>query len=132
MVRGRSTMKKWCLVLAVIAAALPLGIAGCAKPTSDTGNLRVVVQGAGDGRLAGVKVVSNTQPDGQLKVTGITGGEGTVTFNGMKAGQYEFYVSGAGYTQQEFSVDVAAGRTKDITVTLVKTSGRHVVAEGVA
>ncbi len=110
--------------MAVLSTAvLALGLAACAGPSATTGSLHVLVQGAGDGPLAGVKVVSNTQPDGQLKVTGITASDGTVTFNGIKAGQYEFYVSGAGYQQQEFSVAVSAEKTTNTTITMEKPTG---------
>ncbi len=120
----KSLMKKWWLMLAVLAAAVLLsGAAACAKPSGDTGNLHVLVQGTGAGPLSGVKVVSNSQPDGQLKVTGLTGSDGTVTFNGIKVGQYEFYVNGAGYQQQDFGVVVSPGATRNVTITMERSSG---------
>lgn len=66
----------------------------------------------------GAKVVSNTQPEGQLKVTGITEASGTVTFNGIKAGEYQFYITRFDYLQEEVEITVVAGQTTVITVKL--------------
>ena len=68
--------------------------------------------------LSGAKVVSNTQPEGQLKVTGITGDNGTVTFNSIKEGEYEFYVSRFDYVQQEFAASIRPGQTTETTIIL--------------
>jgi hypothetical protein len=52
-------------------------------PTPLTGNLVFKVIDSTGKPLAGAKVVSEEQPDGQLKVTGMTDTNGTVTFNNM-------------------------------------------------
>ena len=85
----------------------------------DTGNLHVMVVSTDNIPLAGAKVVSNTQPEGQLKLTGITGDDGKVTFSDVLTGDYEFYVSRFNYIPQEFSVSLESGYTKEITITLV-------------
>jgi hypothetical protein len=72
--------------------------------------------------LAGAKVISNTQPEEQLKVTGITGDDGTVTYRDIKTGEYEFYISRFDYEYTEFGVTIVAGQTTNITITLTRTS----------
>jgi hypothetical protein len=94
--------------------------AGCAAP--GTGSLHVLVVNEDNAPLSGAKVVSNTQPEGQLKVTGGTDGEGSVTFDGIAAGEYEFYVSRFDYENQVFKVTVKAKHTAEVTITLKKTS----------
>jgi hypothetical protein len=89
-------------------------LAGCT--TSKVGELDVLVQNTKSEPLAGAKVVSNIQPDGQLKVTGMTNSEGWVFFKDIKAGDYEFYISY--YGQKEFNVTVKAGKTTSITVVM--------------
>jgi len=118
---GRPSLKKWCLLLALLAAVavLPFGAMACA---GDTGDLMVYVEGP-DGLLGGAKVVSISQPEGQLKVTGITVESGLVTFEGIKTGEYTFSVSRFGYEPKEVSIDVRAARPQALTVKLVKTAG---------
>jgi uncharacterized lipoprotein NlpE involved in copper resistance len=94
---------------------------GCTSRVIGDGSLHVLVLGVNNEPLAGAKVISNTQPEGQLKVTGITQTDGTVMYNNIKAGAYEFYVSRFDYEQKEFTVTVVAGRTTEVTITLVKT-----------
>ncbi len=112
---------KWfpsaCLLVA--AVLLLLAASACAGRAAD---LMVYVEGP-DGLLGGAKVVSTSQPDGQLKVTGITVESGLVTFTGIKTGPYSFSVSRSGYEPKEVSMDVRAGRPQALTVRLVKTSG---------
>jgi hypothetical protein len=113
-------MKKT-LGLALILGVLGLVVAGCSTNSTNTGtgSLNVLVLGTDEVPLSGAKVVSNTQPEGQLKVTGITGDNGTVTFNSIKEGEYEFYVSRFDYEQREFTMDIEPGQVKEITITLV-------------
>lgn len=108
------------LGFALLAAALLLlSATACA---GSTGDLMVYVQGP-DGLRGCAKVVSNTQPEGRLKVTGVTVEAGLVTFEGIKTGRYTFSVSRFGYEPKEVSIDVRAGRPQALTVTLAKTSG---------
>jgi hypothetical protein len=105
--------------LAVIFAVLVVVIAyltGCSS-SSGLGDLHVLVLGD-QGPLDGAKVISQTQPDGQLKVTGITQSDGTVTYRRIKTGDYTFYVSRFDYQQKEFTVSVSAGRITELTVTM--------------
>jgi hypothetical protein len=99
------------LAVVVLAAALP----GCG---GSEGGLKVKVVDASGAAISGAKVVSNTQPEGQLKVTGITLADGYVTFNGIAAGGYSFYISAAGFQQKDFTATVAGGKTADITITM--------------
>ncbi len=117
------------LIAPVIVAALAIVALGCTGtgtptqtlPASGTGSLRVTVQSSDGSPLAGAKVISNTQPDGQLKVTGSTGQDGAVTYKDIKAGDYEFYISRFDYEQKQFSVTVVADKVTGITITLNHT-----------
>ncbi len=68
-------------------------------------------------------MVSDTQPEGQLKVTGITAGDGSVTFKSLKPGRYDFYVTRFDYDERDFTVTVRGGGTASVTVTLTKAAG---------
>lgn len=103
----------------LIVALLIAGFLGCAGAN---GNLHVQVVGQGGAVVTGAKVVSNTQPADQLKVTGITGTDGSVTYNEIASGEYSFYITAANYQQQDFSVKVSGGKTNSITITLTPTS----------
>jgi hypothetical protein len=109
-------MKKIAVLGSIIVLLLVL-VAGCGS--SGKGSFRVTITNEGAAPLTGAKVVSEYQPDGQLKVTGITAGDGKVTFNDIQAGTYRFYVSVAGFQQQEFEVTVTAGRTAENTVSMI-------------
>ena len=43
--------------------------------------------------------MSDMQPDGQLKLEGLTDNNGNVVFQDVKSGDYEFYVSRYNYTE---------------------------------
>ena len=111
-------MHKKILIILGTALILAAALAGC---TGGTGSLHVQVIGDGNTGLPGAKVISNEQPGGQLKVTGMTGADGSVTYDGIKAGEYDFYVSAGGYEQKNFTVDVPRGKTANITIALNRT-----------
>ncbi len=114
-------MKKWVLAAAaIVAGILTLGLAaGC---TANTADLKVVVHGPDGVPLSGAKVVSNEQPEGQLKVTGLTGDDGSATFAGIKPGDYQFTISRFDYEPKDVSYKVVAGHM-EVNVTLAKASG---------
>jgi hypothetical protein len=86
-------------------------------PTPLTGDLQFKVTDLSGNPLPGAKVVSEEQPEGQLKVTGMTDYSGTVTFKDNKPGEYRFYVSGAGFLQQNnVAAAVANGQTSSVAV----------------
>jgi hypothetical protein len=87
--------------------------------SSNKGNLQVQILGADKAPIAGAKVVSNAEPAGQLKVTGMTKSDGTVIYNNIAPGEYVFYVSVAGYQQTDFKVTVQQSKTTGVTVNLV-------------
>jgi uncharacterized membrane protein len=114
------------LMIFAVVLVLTTATLGCAVQTTTqtggSGNLHVLIISTDGGVLAGAKVVSDEQPEGQLKVTGITKDDGSVTYNDIKAGKYEFYVSRFDYENKDFSVTVIAGKTTDITVTLTRAT----------
>jgi hypothetical protein len=113
-------MAKKVLTMVVVAILTAVLVTGCAKttPTAVDGNLRVTVYGVYHQPLQGAKVVSDSQPDGQLKVTGLTDADGIVWFQNIKPGKYDFYVSRFDYNQTQFSVTVNSGQTTEIPVYL--------------
>jgi hypothetical protein len=114
------TLAKKILTLFLVAIASGIFLTGCAKTTPATGNtnLRVNVYGVLHQPLQGAKVVSDSQPDGQLKVTGLTGADGAVWFQNIKTGNYDFYISRFDYNQTQIHVIVNAGQTTEIPVYL--------------
>ncbi len=108
-------MKKIAVLSAGVVLLLFL-VMGCGSQDSGTGSLKVTVTNGGTTPVSGAKVVSGSQPDGQLKVTGITNSDGTVIFNDIKTGTYQFYVTAAGFIQQEFEATVTSGHTAETTV----------------
>ena len=116
--------KIFTLFLAVLTITVLL--TGCTKTSSTTvtgyGTLKVIVYGQGHQTLNGAKVVSDSQPDGQLKVTGLTDTNGTVLFQNIKAGQYDFYISRFDYNQTQFSAFVNPNQTTEIPVYIDATN----------
>jgi hypothetical protein len=68
-------------------------------------------------------LVSEQQPDGQLKVDGLTSqaAEG-VTFKDIAAGKYQFQVSRYGFAPETVEVNVRGGQTTSVTVKLFYAS----------
>lgn len=113
------------IFLLVMALILATGLAvGCHNvPESRTGNLKVRLQDSNGNPLWGGKVISDTQPEGQLKVTGLTNNDGKVIYNNILPGEYEFYISRFDYLQKNFSVKVIAGKTTSLMFTLEYDGG---------
>jgi hypothetical protein len=115
-------------IFTLFLAVLTIGVlfTGCAKTTSTGmtgyGTLKVTVYGLDHQPLNGAKVVSENQPDGQLKVTGLTDANGTVLFQNTKAGNYDFYISRFDYNQTQTSVFVNPNRTTEIPVYMDATN----------
>jgi hypothetical protein len=105
---------------------LSIVLSGCGNSgrnittTTTAGNLQIRVVDLNSQPVPGAKVVSEEQPAGQLKVTGLTDGSGDVTFNDIKAGTYRFYFSHADFTQAEQAVTVTGGQTATITVSMAE------------
>jgi hypothetical protein len=93
--------------------------AAITSPTS--GNLQIKVTDLTDSPLAGAKVVSEEQPEGQLKVTGGTDSSGIVIFQDIKPGKYRLYVNRFDYIQTDIMVTVTGGQTTSATVNLTAT-----------
>jgi hypothetical protein len=119
-------MKTMLSVIMLAGTLLAVVHVGCSgqELESGKGTLRVLVVSEANVPLAGAKVISNTQPEGQLKVTGSTGADGLAVYEGIKSGRYEFYVSRFDYEQKDFSAEIAAGRDTEVTVTLTAASDR--------
>lgn len=120
----RNTLLALMAAIQMLFAALSVGCAAVDQASVSTnttpgGGLQVHVKDPEGNPLPGAKVVSDTQPSGQLKTTGLTDGNGTVTFRGISLGDYEFYVSCAGYFQSTLALTVT-GQDTSVTVTMTK------------
>ena len=104
-------------LLCVFILTLVTGISLACTPPK-TGNLEVRIQNADGVPLSGGRVVSNEQPEGQLKVTGLTNNNGTAVFKKIAAGEYKFYISRFDYVEKDFTVIVTGGTTTSLTFTL--------------
>ncbi len=98
------------IVVTVVATSLLIISASFAAGCGTTGaspatlDFQVLVTDGAGNPLAGAKVVSNEQPQGQLKVTGMTDAAGKVNFKGIAPGDYTFYVSRFDYNQVDFAI----------------------------
>jgi hypothetical protein len=108
------------ILLAILASACTSNSQSISK--TPAGGLQVFLEDASGNPVVGAKVVSNYQPDGQLKVTGLTDGSGVVTFRSIQLGKYEFYISGAGLPQGTFTVTVE-GPNEKMTITVTREPG---------
>ena len=117
-------MVKKVLTLFLLAIIFGVLLTGCAKSTSVTGNtnLRVTVFGVDRQPLQGAKVVSNSQPDGQLNLTGLTDSVGIVWFQNIKPGDYDFYINRFNYNQTQILLTAPSGQTTEIPAYLVLTN----------
>ena len=117
-------MTKKVLTLFLVAIITGIFLTGCSKTTTVTGNtnLRVTVFGVAHKPLQGAKVVSNSQPDGQLKLTGLTDADGIVWFQNIKPGEYDFYINRFDYNQTQILLTATSGQTTEIPVYLVLTN----------
>ena len=88
-------------------------------PVAGTGGIQVQVTDTENNPLGGGKVVSDTQPDGQLKLEGLTDNNGNVVFQNIKSGEYEFYVSRFNYTETYVNISVNPGQTTTTKVQMI-------------
>jgi hypothetical protein len=127
-----------CILALLLVLLLSALVPGCNMETTQTqaltGSLQVLVLDENDVPLSGAKVVSNSQPGGQIKVTGITDANGMVTFNHIATGEYQFYISRFDYLPIEATLTVIADQTKTITInltlethsTIIPTNALHI------
>jgi hypothetical protein len=111
-------------MLFLAALTISIVLTGCAKTSTAPayGTLKVTVYGLDHQPLNGAKVVSDSQPGGQLKVTGLTDSNGTVQFQNIKTGEYDFYISRFDYNQTQFPAFVNPNQTTEIPVYLDATN----------
>lgn len=111
--------------LSVMAAVLIMYlIAGCGRTTATTPatiDFHVHVEDTAYNPLSGAKVVSEAQPAGQSKITGLTDSGGDVTFNDVKTGDYTLYVSRFDYNQVEIAITITPANN-DLTVKMTLTT----------
>ena len=93
-------------------------------PVTNTGRIQVRVTDTGNNPLRGGKVVSDMQPDGQLKLEGLTNNNGDVVSQNVKSGDYEFYVSRFNYTETYITIIAKPGQTTSMTMQMIISNPR--------
>jgi hypothetical protein len=98
-------------------------ITGCCTTTMDSSTVifTVSVIDQRDNPLWGAKVVSETQPEGQLKLTGLSSDDGNVIFKNIKTGDYTFYVTRFDYIQVDIAITITLSNNK-LTVKMTPAS----------
>ena len=117
-------MNRKLIVLFTITLSLAIMLlAACTSNTTTsavgTGEIHVRVTDTGNNPLGGGKVVSDMQPDGQLKLEGLTDNNGNVVFQDVKSGDYEFYVSRYNYTETYITITIKPGQTTSTSVQMI-------------
>jgi hypothetical protein len=106
------------LILVMLSAACRTSSTTLPPPPT-TGGMQLIIVDQDQHILSGAKIVSQEQPEGQLKVNGIsTNDQNGVIFSDLKPGQYVFEISRADYQGMNLSINVVAGQTFTTTITL--------------
>ena len=99
-------IKNICLLVSlVILSSLVVGTIGC---SSDKSTMEVVVSDASGIPLIGASVSFINQPEGQAKLTGVSGQDSRVIFKDIKAGAYRVSVAMQSY--DTFFVECTIGK----------------------
>jgi hypothetical protein len=108
------------LVIGLAFLSMSLAACGIGNPSTTlftSIDLHITVTSQNGTPLSGAKVVSQEQPEGQLKITGLTDSQGMVTFNGIKPGVYTIDISRFDYDPIEITREITAS-DHDFTATL--------------
>jgi hypothetical protein len=106
-----------------VILAIAFLMVGCGKTNTiplGTVNFQILVKDAENNPLSGAKVVSESQPAGQLKISGLTDNNGNVTFNSIRTGDYTLYVNRFDYNQIEIAITITP-TNNNLTVNMTKT-----------
>jgi hypothetical protein len=120
------------IVILVLALGIVPVLSACKStytpnPAPTTGGMQFIVVDPDSNILSGVKIVSNVQPESQLKVTGITTlDKNGITFSDLKPGDYVFHISKADYQEMNLTINVVAGPIYTNTITIGKIPGAGV------
>jgi hypothetical protein len=121
------SIRKMVFILSIVI----FPILGCLLPAcqstttsttpATTGGIKFRFYDADKNIISGVKVVSQKQPEGQLKVTGIsTQDPEGMTVNDLTPGDYVFQMSKADYQGLELTINIVAGQVYNMDTTLNK------------
>jgi uncharacterized protein with NAD-binding domain and iron-sulfur cluster len=114
---------KFIVLFTIILSMAMMFVISCTShttmPVAGIGKIQVQVTDTENNPLGGGKVVSGTQPDGQLKLEGLTDNNGNVVFQNVKSGEYEFYVSRFNYTETYINITVKPGQTASTKVQMI-------------
>jgi hypothetical protein len=114
---------KFIVLFTIILSMVMMFVISCTSqtttPVAGIGGIQVRVTDTENNPLGGGKVVSDEQPDGQLKLEGLTDNNGDVFFQNIKSGEYEFYVSRFNYTETYITITVTPGQTTSTKVQMI-------------
>jgi protocatechuate 3,4-dioxygenase beta subunit len=118
--------KMWYLVTGAVIFVLLIMSTGCLVPsttsTINNGTIQFQVTDSAGTPLQGAKVVSDLQPKGQLKLTGLTDVDGAVVFQNIRPGDYKFYINRFDYNEAQIAFIANHGRITDVPVKLIITN----------
>ena len=114
------------IITGVVIFLLLMMTQGClvssTTSTTNVGTIRFLVTDSDGKFMQGAKVVSDLQPEGQPKLTGLTEADGTVVFQNIRPGDYDFYINRFDYNQTQIAFTAINGRIADVPVKLTPTS----------
>lgn len=115
--------RKLIVVFTGILLLAAIFVTACASQSTTQfagiGEIRVQVANTDNNPLWGGKVVSDEQPNGQLKLEGLTDNNGGVVFQNIKSGEYEFYISRFNYTETYININVKPGQITNTSVQMI-------------
>ena len=121
----RTIPKKLLISIALAVLSLSALANGCGSPatTSSSGavDFRVYVESDAGEPLIGAKIVSEEQPGGQLKITGLTDTGGRAIFRSIKAGEYLFEISRFDYVPVTVLITVSS-TNHDLSISMMPST----------
>jgi uncharacterized surface anchored protein len=94
-----------------------------------TGSLKITIIDSVGTAIYGAVVSSASQPSGQAALSGASSADGTVIFSNLLPGSYTVQASKEGYYSASGTVNIVAGTTGEVTISLqaVPTIGKFTV-----
>ena len=100
-----------CLIFSSAILILAFFNAACSPGSNTTTGMitfQVQVTDSANNSLSGAKVVSENQPSGQIKISGLTDAQGLATFASIMPGEYTLYVTRFDYNQVQIAITITS------------------------
>ena len=112
------------IVIITFLTGLSLGCSSTnhTTPLLNTGSIKIYIKDYAGNPLQGAKIVSEEQPAGQLKLSGLTDANGLVTFTSIPLGNYRFVISRFNFVPQELDYTVKS-QNETVVVNMVQQEG---------